>query len=273
MAFDSGLNVGDVITNNELMSIFKCANSGGMRRSKANNALVIVNDQTKGLYENRWEGDHLHYTGMGRTGDQSLTYQQNATLNESHTNGVHLFLFEVVKRTEYTYLGPVVLHGTPYQEKQPDQEGNMRNVWIFPLKLKHSEEVSSVTSDLMEQKFDEKKKKARRLTIEELKERAKKTKTGEVSTRNVTVRAHDRDPYIAEYAKRRANGFCELCEERAPFLNKKNEPYLETHHIEWLANGGEDTIENTVALCPNCHRKMHVVDAEEDVKRLKQIIK
>ncbi|WP_296863638.1 HNH endonuclease [Thermosyntropha sp.] len=29
-------------------------------------------------------------------------------------------------------------------------------------------------------------------------------------------------------------------------------------HIEWLSRGGTDTIDNTVALCPNCHRKMHV---------------
>ncbi|WP_258000386.1 HNH endonuclease [Pseudomonas aeruginosa] len=40
--------------------------------------------------------------------------------------------------------------------------------------------------------------------------------------------------------------------------------HTETHHIEWLANGGEDTVENTVALCPNCHRKMHVVNDESD---------
>lgn len=25
---------------------------------------------------------------------------------------------------------------------------------------------------------------------------------------------------------------------------------------QWLSNDGEDTIDNTIALCPNCHRKM-----------------
>ena len=33
--------------------------------------------------------------------------------------------------------------------------------------------------------------------------------------------------------------------------------YLEVHHIDQLAKGGADTVENAVALCPNCHRKMH----------------
>ncbi|MEH6942063.1 HNH endonuclease [Bacillus sp. JJ722] len=26
----------------------------------------------------------------------------------------------------------------------------------------------------------------------------------------------------------------------------------------WLSNGGEDTIGNTVPLCPNCHKKWYV---------------
>ncbi|WP_163591073.1 HNH endonuclease, partial [Klebsiella variicola] len=34
-------------------------------------------------------------------------------------------------------------------------------------------------------------------------------------------------------------------------------PFLEVHHIEWLSNGGEDSVENAIALCPNCHRQAH----------------
>ncbi|MFU8787539.1 MAG: HNH endonuclease [Methylobacter sp.] len=32
---------------------------------------------------------------------------------------------------------------------------------------------------------------------------------------------------------------------------------MEVHHIVPLSQGGEDTIEYVVALCPNCHRKRH----------------
>ena len=35
------------------------------------------------------------------------------------------------------------------------------------------------------------------------------------------------------------------------------EPYLESHHIATLAEGGPDTPENTAALCANCHRELH----------------
>ena len=56
------------------------------------------------------------------------------------------------------------------------------------------------------------------------------------------------------------------------FSDKEGKPYIETHHIDWLSKGGEDTIENTVALCPNCHRKMHIINSEKDVEKLKGII-
>ena len=64
---------------------------------------------------------------------------------------------------------------------------------------------------------------------------------------------------------------CQLCRQKAPFSDNSGEPYLETHHIIWLSQGGDDSIDNTVALCPNCHRKMHIVNGAEDVENLKFI--
>lgn len=56
----------------------------------------------------------------------------------------------------------------------------------------------------------------------------------------------------------RANGLCESCFEKAPFLRRSDgSPYLEVHHRVPLSHGGEDTVENAAALCPNCHRKAH----------------
>lgn len=56
----------------------------------------------------------------------------------------------------------------------------------------------------------------------------------------------------------RAAGICEQCHAPAPFLRvKDNTPYLEVHHRQPLSMGGEDTVFNAFALCPNCHRKCH----------------
>lgn len=101
MSINSELKIGDIITNERLIEIFKCGNMGGMRRSKKTNTLVIISDHTKGLYEDKWVGDVLHYTGMGKNGDQSLTFAQNRTLAESNENGVDVHLFEVFKEKEY----------------------------------------------------------------------------------------------------------------------------------------------------------------------------
>ena len=82
--------------------------------------------------------------------------------------------------------------------------------------------------------------------------------------------AGEQNACVAEFAKRRANGVCQLCDRTAPFCNKLNEPYLELHHIRALAQGGADAIANTVALCPNCHKKMHILNLKEDRKKLKR---
>jgi hypothetical protein len=69
--------------------------------------------------------------------------------------------------------------------------------------------------------------------------------------------AFKRDPEVIAWVKQRAGGICELCEKEGPFLDKENQPYLEVHHIVPLAEGGPDTVDNAVALCPNCHRACH----------------
>ena len=86
----------------------------------------------------------------------------------------------------------------------------------------------------------------------------------------ISTAQYKRDPYIAEYAKRRAKGICQLCGQPAPFLDKKGQPYLESHHIIYLSKGGADSVENTVALCPNCHKKVHLLERQEDVDILQE---
>lgn len=78
---------------------------------------------------------------------------------------------------------------------------------------------------------------------------------------------------VARATKSHANGVCQLCGLAAPFRDKKGEPYLETHHIIWLSHGGKDATNNTVALCPNCHTKMHIVNDHADVEKLLNKVK
>jgi len=62
-----------------------------------------------------------------------------------------------------------------------------------------------------------------------------------------------------------------LCNNVAPFVSKNGVPYLECHHIEFLSKGGKDEVRNGVALCPNCHAKMHNLNLLSDQEKLKDI--
>lgn len=260
---------GNVYTNKEISEGFKVGNMGGMRRSLANNVLVLISDHTKSLYEDKWYDDIFHYTGMGKIGDQDINLGQNKTLAQSVVNGIELHLFEVYNKKEYIYQGISRLVEPPYQEKQLDDNSELRNVWVFPLKIING--VTPLDDEIVKTRNQKVEKEARELTNEELMQRAKRDSTNKVATRLTKQKTYNRSPYIAEYAKRRANGICQLCGKEAPFIDKDGKPYLESHHIVWMSEGGEDSIDNTVALCPNCHRRMHILNAEEDIMKLENL--
>lgn len=264
------MKVGRIYRNNEIANIFGCATQGGMRRSHITNTLVIFSDHAGTDYEDKWTVDEkgeeiLLYVGMGKSdrGDQDINFGQNITLKESNDNGVEVYLFEAYERSHHMFRGRVRLVEEPFQDTQAG-----RRVWIFPLKIVDDSFV--IPEEVIEQNDEQKKKDAERLSVDELLERAQKV-SGQ-SKRTVKSQTYIRDAYVAEYAKRRANGTCDLCGKPAPFNDKKGNPYLESHHVQWLSRGGEDTIYNTVALDPSCHKKIHVLDDTEDYEALQKRI-
>lgn len=132
--FNPGLSIGQILKNADIVEIFKCGNMGGMRRSKATNTLVLISDYTKGLYHDKWIGGVLHYTGMGKNGDQDINWAQNSTLAAWGKNGVDIHLFEVMDAGEYIYCGRIELVSKPYVDIQPGEDGNDRKVWMFPIR-------------------------------------------------------------------------------------------------------------------------------------------
>jgi len=253
---------GEAISNTELARRFACSNMGGMRRSHKTNTLVLVSDPHKGFYTDTWHGNTLHYTGMGKTGDQGLNEGQNRTLANLATNDVDAYLFEVFEPGHYTFIGRVELDDEPYQADQSDSDGNPRRVWIFPLRLADGREPHRPAAQQLATIEDAQEQQARRLSNQALARLAERPDRP-AGPRAATTMVFQRDPYVAENAKRRADGHCQLCGQPAPFKSK-GEPYLECHHVVWLSRGGPDTITNTVALCPNCHRRVHALDRKTD---------
>jgi len=272
MTFDPNLNQGDTLSNKELCSIFKCSPQGGMRPSLRTKTLTIVSNHTRSIYDDRWLDNIFHYTGMGLSGDQRIDSRQNRTLNESDQTKIGVHLFEVFQPGEYIYQGRVKLADKPYQEKQPDSDGKTRNVWMFPLKLTDYDQPIQMDISIIQERQEVNERQLSSRPLEELSILANSSSRSS-GNRTVVSRHYDRNKYVAAYAKKRARGKCQLCQNPAPFKNRRSIPYLEVHHIEWLSRNGSDTIENTVALCPNCHRKMHILDLDEDKNALFKITK
>jgi 5-methylcytosine-specific restriction enzyme A len=100
--------------------------------------------------------------------------------------------------------------------------------------------------------------------------RAKKSATWpeKPTRRQTTITVCDRNPHVVAAALKRAKGKCEGCNSDAPFARRSDRtPYLEVHHRIPLAEDGLDTIDNAIALCPNCHREAH--HGEDTVRFLK----
>lgn len=116
------------------------------------------------------------------------------------------------------------------------------------IELTNEEYQTTFENEIKNSQFDSKEKRLKRL------KKANKTAQETLSTSKIYIRNSD---VVAEVLER-ANGVCEYCEKNAPF--KKDSDglgFLEVHHIIPLSENGFDTIENCVALCPNCHRHAH----------------
>jgi hypothetical protein len=82
----------------------------------------------------RQELQQAAVTGMGRRGEQELS-GQNLRLARQAESDTPVYLFEVFTPNEYRYAGRVELAGEVQHESQPDDQGQTRLVYVFPLRL------------------------------------------------------------------------------------------------------------------------------------------
>jgi len=108
--------------------------------------------------------------------------------------------------------------------------------------------------------------------VDDLKERVEDSENRQKNERLERLRSAPRKPSVLTVKQKvyirnadviaeqldRAKGKCQSCKKAAPFNRASNgTPYLEVHHIIPLSQEGDDTLDNTIALCPNCHRQEH----------------
>lgn len=80
---------------------------------------------------------------------------------------------------------------------------------------------------------------------------------------SITSVVYYRDPMVKAWVLKYAHDVCEVCSNDAPFRKLDGTAYLEVHHLRPLSEGGSDIVENCIAVCPNCHRRLHFGNDKE----------
>lgn len=107
----------------------------------------------------------------------------------------------------------------------------------------HNQDSTSTETDLV--------------VLREAAENAAAETATETTTTTQPGSRYNRSRAVKDYAKARADGDCEGCENPAPFLDPNHDPYLEVHHVHELSKGGDDDPDSVIALCPTCHARVH----------------
>lgn len=278
--FDPGIPIGETLTEKEVHDTFQCQTTFGIRMSRKNNLFVIMSGSAKKrIYEDEWRGDVLHYIGTDSNSDSKAN--QTLELGRGNNNRQlydvwrtdeaerpQIFLFTKQVKNACVYRGEVTPDQEPYMKPRFDDPTRM--VWVFPLRLKPVDTAQNHTDFLAQEHV------CLEYDTSDLKEKAERAslshEASEVVKHQSVTSSYERDPSISALVKLRANGICDLCRKPSPFADKKGRPFLEVHHVIWLSRNGVDSIRNAVALCPNCHRKMHILDDPADVLTLEQVL-
>ena len=198
------------------------------------------------------------YTGEGQEGDMKMS-KGNLAISDHQKNNKEILLFESTSQGFVRFLGycNYVFH---HIEERPDRNGELRNAIVFHLDIVNTQNIDTaqtLTSKVVEApKAIYITKPSKGKSLQQLREIALSSTPTHASTQEKIQSIQNRSTAIKLYAKKRANGICEGCNEIAPFETKSG-PYLEVHHLTRLADGGADLPQNVIALCPTCHRKAH----------------
>lgn len=212
----------------------------------AGEAVIIIFTGEEGEahgYSDRWRDDGVfEYFGEGQIGDMVMQ-KGNRAIAEHATNGKSILLFKILpKGVEFE--GEMICDG--YQTRRaPDRVGTMRDAFVF--ELRPIDNVTTIVDDILPITDN----------LEELRKRAFAAANATPGKTTSTANVFDRSRDVRDYVVARAKGRCEGCSEPAPFLRTNGVPYLEPHHIRRLTDGGPDDPRFVIALCPNCHRRVH----------------
>ncbi|WP_198290867.1 HNH endonuclease [Methylobacterium sp. 88A] len=191
----------------------------------------------------------LRYFGEGQVGDMVFE-RGNRAIRDHLVDGKDLLIFHTHGREGVRFLGQFECAGYSH-EIRTDRFSRSRSAIVFEL----------VLANVGEPVKDEEPIEELDLGVDLAGLRARALEAAR-STPQVTGTAARRSLYrrsaaVRRYVLARAAGICESCNQPAPFVTQRGEPYLEPHHTRRLSDGGPDDPRFVGAVCPSCHREIH----------------
>lgn len=251
---------------NDINEVFGGQQRGGISTPKGTPFVFLFTGQSGEAfgYEDKFQPDgSFWYTGEGQVGDMTLT-RGNLAIAEHERNGKRLLLFEVVKKGTIRFAGEARLVQY-HTEQRPDRDGNLRSALVFELEILPEGPAPAADGDTTVP--EAKGTKLWSMSKKDLRKLASRPAPRGSSRKQQKRIVHQRSEAVRVYVLKRADGICELCENPAPFKNRKNRPYLEPHHMTRLADGGPDHPAHVAACCPNCHREIHFGKEGDELNR------
>ena len=214
-------------------------------------AVLIKATLEGGAYANAWlkKPDLLKYFLKKRDGVFKESFIENAAILNVPNIPILTFVRDTEKE-KFTYYGSFA-----FEDISREADGSK---W-FALRSTIADSDADAVEDLAFEfeRLQQAVAEADGLSDEQLETRLRAMKQ-QPTKRNVRTTIFVRNPLVVVSVLRRATGKCEACLLPAPFRRRTDgTAYLEVHHRIRLADGGLDTVENAVALCPNCHRESH----------------
>lgn len=231
----------------EIHARFGGQQQGGIITPSRHSLVIIITGEeglTHGYTDRHRDDGVFEYFGEGQVGPMQWV-RGNRALRDHSADGRSLLLFKK-ERTGLRFQGEMVYTGH-HIDRAPDREGNIRDAIVFELRfLDAVEEVVSALPAALPGSFAELQRRAYE---------AAGVSEPHAGTAPRTI--YQRSADVKLYVLMRSKGHCEGCGQPAPFTRLDGSPYLEPHHIRRVSDGGPDHPAFVIALCPNCHRRVH----------------
>lgn len=237
--------IGRVYQRSDLHDEYDGQRQGGISTPREH-PLILIFTGSAGLahgYEDKRDADGVfHYFGEGQKGDMKFS-RGNAAIRDHAENEKELHLFQVESKG-VRYLGEVICSG--YERRTAkDRADEERQAIVF--QLVRASAVLELDADSLPADA----------SLAELAAAADADPTEESGPKDGLRTTYARSEALKLFVRARADGRCEGCGGDAPFVTKAGDPYLEAHHTSRRSDSGPGNRRTVIALCPNCHSRVH----------------